>query len=266
MKPPASTKQQPAAGFCPAAAGRGARRPAASAGDGGAVLAAQAAGARAGVRGARRGGPQWRFRPAPRRNHAVPGAGASPGVRQRRHVLGVFLRRPRLAGAGPRRRRAQAVRCRRSRGTALVCRRCQADVLRAVAGDPVRHVRLRAAPCQRIRRPGGAAGRRLLVRTGRLCPEADDRVCGHRRIGGAAGGRGAARRERPTQRLARCLAGGAHRRPPLSVRPVGPGAARELLSGAPERKRSWRWPPAGSPLRSGCSTASPGTAASSTPT
>ncbi len=62
-------------------------------------------------------------------------------------------------------------------GFVVVCRRRQAAVLRTVAGDPCRHVLFFAAPLWQSRGAGSAAGRRVLVRAGRLRAQADDPNC-----------------------------------------------------------------------------------------
>ena len=69
----------------------------------------------------------------------------------------------------------------------LVRGRRQAAVLRHLPGDSGRHVPLCPTPLRRNRRQGGPAGGRLLVRAGRLRPQAHDRVRGHRSAAGAAG-------------------------------------------------------------------------------
>ena len=120
-----------------------------------AVLETGAAGSDPGVRGTRGGGPDGRLRAPSGRDHAVPGASAPAGVRQRRDLLGVLLRRALLAGAGRRGRGAQAVRHCRTRRAVLVRSRGEAAVLRALAGRPGRHVLLCAPP---LRRDRGARG------------------------------------------------------------------------------------------------------------
>ena len=86
-----------------------------------------------------------RLRSASRRDHALPLAGASPRVRERRDLLGVFLWSPFVAHTGSDRRATGAVRSRRGDPACLVCRRGQAGILRGFAGDIGRHVFLLAA-------------------------------------------------------------------------------------------------------------------------
>ena len=192
-------------------------------------LEAAVAGARAGVRGARGRRPVRRFHPASGRAHAVPGAGASPGLRQRHPLLGILLRRPLVADACPDRRGPEAVRRRRPRPAGLVRRRGQAGVLRDLPGDPGRDVFLRAPALRRDRGAGGAAGRGLLVRAGRFRPQAADRIHGHR---GADGAARTLRTPVPAQAgdgLAGGPAGGPGGGDPDAVRAARPRAPRPVL-------------------------------------
>ena len=168
------------------------------------------AGAGAGLRGARGHRPVRRFRDPSRRDHAILGAGAPPGLRQRGPLLGVLLRRPFVAAPRPDRRGAGAVRRRGPRPALLVRRRGRAGVLRDLPAHSGRNVFLRAPAFRRGRGAGRAAGRRLLVRAGRVRPQADDRV----------------RRRRPVDGAARAV------RAPAARRRAGGGVAGRLPRGA----------------------------------
>ena len=206
-----------------------ARRPAASTGNRPA-LEIPAAGAGAGLCGPRRRGSVGRLRGAPRRDHAVPGAGAPPGLRQRRHLLGVLLRRPLLAGARNRGRRPSAVRRRGPGPAILVRRRRQAAVLRRRPGDSGGHVPLWPTPLRRDRREGGLAGGRLLVRAGRLRPQAHDRVRSHGSAAGAAGAMLASLAGRCPHGVDGGLSGGPHGGHTVAVRTGCAGAAGNRVS------------------------------------
>ena len=107
-------------------------------------------------------------------------AGAPLGLRQRRNLLGVFLRCPFMAGAWVGRWRLEAVRPRRPWSACLVHRRRQARVLRDLPAHPGGYV---------LFLPGGTLGEtaaRVALLMGafwyeldRFCPQADDRVCRH---------------------------------------------------------------------------------------
>ena len=127
-------------------------------------------------------------------------------------------------------RRPSAVRRRRPWPAVLVYRRRQAVVLRDLPGDSRRHVRLCPTPLRRNHREGGVAGRRLLVRTDRLRPQADDRVRSHRSAGGAAGALRAALRGRCPDGLDGGLSRLPHGSHTVAVRTACPGAVGDRVS------------------------------------
>ena len=198
------TRRAAACAAVPAATDR-VRRDASPDYTGAGALEAPAPGVGAGVRGTRGGGPERRLRAAPGRGDAVPGAGPPVGVRQRGDLLGVFLRRPLLAGAGRGGRRAEAVRPRRARRAVVVRGRREAVLLRPLARRPGGHVLLRPSSLRRDRGAHRPARRRLLVRAGRLRAQAVHRVRGHGTAAGAVGAERAAPHRRPAR--------GAGRRP-----------------------------------------------------
>ena len=222
--------------------------------------------ARAGLRRARVRRLVRRLRAASGRDHAVPGAGAPSGLRRRHRPLGALLRRAFVAGARPDRRGPGAVRRRGPRPARLVRRRRQAGLLRPFLGGSGRYVLLRSPPLRRKRGPGGARGRGLLVRAGRLRPQADDRVRGHRPADGVAGAVRAPGPGPAGGRLAGGPPGGAGRGGADAVRPARAGAARPALPArrwgvragrrvvAGGRGRSSRSPRPCSSSRSACST------------
>ena len=111
-----------------------------------------------------------RLRPAPRRNHAVPRAGASLGLRQRCNLLGVLLRCPFVAGAWVGRWRLEAVRHRRPWSACLVHRRRQARVLRDLPAHPGGHVLFCSVALWRNCGAGRVADGCVLVRTWSVLP------------------------------------------------------------------------------------------------
>ena len=152
----AAGSARPRSAAAPRVAAHPGRRADAFVRPGPAVLETRAAGIGAGVRGTRGGGPDGRLRAPSGRDHAVPGASAPAGVRQRRDLLGILLRRALLAGAGCRGRGAQAVRHCRTRRAVVVRWRCKAVLFCALSlADPGRHVLLCAPP---LRRDRGARG------------------------------------------------------------------------------------------------------------
>ena len=116
---------------------------------------------------------------APRRNHAVSGAGAPPSLRQRCNLLGVLLRARSwlvpglvagvlklfdIVGLGQ---------------PAWYVGGRQARVLRDLLAHPSEHVLFCPLALWRNRGAGCVADGCFLVRTGWFCPQADDRVCRH---------------------------------------------------------------------------------------
>ena len=140
-----------------------------------------------------------------------------------------------MAGAGRGGGRAGAVRPRRSGAAAVVRRRCQAAVLRAVAGCSGGHVLGSTPPLRRGRRQGGAAGRCLLVRVGRVCAQADDRVRGDRAAAGAAGAVPAADCGRFPGGVAGGRPRGARGGDTAAVRPPGAAAAGHRAAAYPKQ-------------------------------